>query len=127
MMFGAALLYDETIPSFICLFKEFILCMHDKIPNTIFKYKDQAMTQTIKEVLSDTFHAHCTFHVLQDSRRNLGSLFTHNFIRKLLLLFYDMDNEAKFDDVWNIMFRECFLSYGEEGHKWCKYIRAFRV
>ncbi|CAN1120733.1 Protein FAR-RED IMPAIRED RESPONSE 1, partial [Linum perenne] len=126
VIFGAALLYDETIPSFVWLFKEFLRRMGGVAPETIFTDQDSAMAAAVKEVLPKTFHGLCTFHVLQNARRNLSTLFTQDFVRKFLVLCYDVDNEQEFDDVWDVMIRECFPSYGPTGHKWCKYIRRFR-
>ncbi|CAN1128522.1 Protein FAR-RED IMPAIRED RESPONSE 1, partial [Linum perenne] len=126
VIFGAALLYDETIPSLVWLFREFLRCMNGVAPETIFTGQDNAMAAAIKEVLSKTFHGLCTFHVLQNAKRNLSTLFTQDFVKKFLLLCYDVDNEQEFDDAWEVMLREYFPSYGPTGHQWCKYIRRFR-
>ncbi|CAN1124904.1 hypothetical protein LINPERPRIM_LOCUS31359, partial [Linum perenne] len=60
------------------------------------------------------------------AKRNLSTLFTQDFVKKFLLHCYDVDNEQEFDDVWEVMLRECFPSYGPTGHQWCKYIRRFQ-
>ncbi|XP_057452442.1 protein FAR1-RELATED SEQUENCE 5-like [Lotus japonicus] len=49
VLFGAALLYDETAESFEWLFKTFLKAMCGKKPKTIFTYQDAAMARAIAE------------------------------------------------------------------------------
>ncbi|CAN0838931.1 Protein FAR1-RELATED SEQUENCE 3, partial [Linum grandiflorum] len=71
-VFGAALLYDETIPTFDWLFSTFLECMNNKQPQTIFSDQCQAIGASIKNILTDSYHALCTFHLLQNGVKNLG-------------------------------------------------------
>ncbi|CAN0830382.1 Protein FAR1-RELATED SEQUENCE 5 [Linum grandiflorum] len=61
VVFGAALLYGETIPSFVWLFNAFLRCMHNKAPDTIFTDQDPEMENAIQQALPKTYHALCTF------------------------------------------------------------------
>ncbi|CAN0885505.1 Protein FAR1-RELATED SEQUENCE 5 [Linum grandiflorum] len=71
VVFGSALLYDETIPSSMWLFRAFLRCMHNKAPTTIFTDQDAAMANAIHQGSPKTFHVLCTFHIIQNARRNL--------------------------------------------------------
>ncbi|CAN0857212.1 Protein FAR1-RELATED SEQUENCE 5 [Linum grandiflorum] len=116
VVFGAALLYDETIPSFVWLFNAFLRCMHNKAPDTMFTDQDPAMANAIQHALPKTYHALCTFHIIQNARRNLGTLCTQEFVKRLLFLFYDVDSVEEFDDVWSSSMREFFPTSGGGGH-----------
>ncbi|CAN1240484.1 Protein FAR1-RELATED SEQUENCE 7, partial [Linum grandiflorum] len=127
VVFGVALLYDKTIPSFVWLFREFLRCMHNKAPTTIFTDQDAAMANAIHQALPKTFHALCTFHIIQNARLNLGAaLCTQEFVKRLLFLFYDVDSVEEFDEVWASMMQEFFPFYGEVGHPWCQKIVKLR-
>ena len=60
IVFGAALMYDETAASFSWLFETFLEAMSQKHPKTIFTDQDAAMAKAIKEVLPNTYHRLCT-------------------------------------------------------------------
>ncbi|XP_038699685.1 protein FAR1-RELATED SEQUENCE 5-like [Tripterygium wilfordii] len=51
IVFGAALLYDETIASFKRLFKTFLDAHKEKMPQTIFTDQDATMAKAINEVM----------------------------------------------------------------------------
>ncbi|CAN1146190.1 Protein FAR1-RELATED SEQUENCE 5 [Linum perenne] len=127
VIFGACLMYDETAESFQWLFRTFLRCMKGKKPETIFTDQDAAMAEALREEMPDVFHGLCTFHILQNAKKNLGSLFTQEFVRRLLLLFYNVDTVQDFDCVWAHMIKECFPGHGASGHRWCDYILRFRT
>ncbi|KAK9697288.1 hypothetical protein RND81_08G027500 [Saponaria officinalis] len=56
VIFGAALLYDETIPSFEWLFETFLKAMGGKKPKTILTDQDAAMANAIPSVMPENFH-----------------------------------------------------------------------
>ncbi|XP_057432346.1 protein FAR1-RELATED SEQUENCE 5-like [Lotus japonicus] len=60
IIFGAALLYDETTESYKWLFETFLEAHKQKKPQTVFTDQDQAMGKALVEVLPETFHGLCT-------------------------------------------------------------------
>ncbi|CAN0846984.1 Protein FAR1-RELATED SEQUENCE 3 [Linum grandiflorum] len=126
VVFGAALLYDETIPSFVWLFNAFLRCMHKKAPYTMFTGQDPAMENAIHQALPKTYHALCTFHIIQNARRNLGTLCTQELVKRLLFLFYDVDSFEEFHELSSSSMHEFFPSSGEDGHPWCQKIIKLR-
>ncbi|KAL9666576.1 hypothetical protein QQ045_000911 [Rhodiola kirilowii] len=74
VIFGAAILYDETIASFEWLFESFLNCHSQRHPRTIFTDQDAAMMKALHNVMHDTYHGLCTFHIMQNGIRHLGNL-----------------------------------------------------
>ncbi|KAF7152122.1 hypothetical protein RHSIM_Rhsim01G0165100 [Rhododendron simsii] len=69
-----ALMYDDTTPSFVWLFKTFLEAMSGKKPFTFFTDQDQAMASALFEVMPDVKHGLCTFHLNQNAMKHLGYL-----------------------------------------------------
>ncbi|KAF1869238.1 hypothetical protein Lal_00048521 [Lupinus albus] len=75
VIFGATLLYDETIPSFQWLFQTFLKAMGGENPKTILTDQDVAMGQAISLVMPNTFHGLCTWHIRQNALRHMNHLY----------------------------------------------------
>ena len=74
VVFGDALLYDETIESFVWLFETFLEAISEKKLITIFINQDIAMSAAIKVVMPKTYHALCSWHMWQNAEKHLGHL-----------------------------------------------------
>lgn len=72
--FGAALLYDKTSTSIKWLLETFLEAHNRKKPQTIFTDQDQTMAEVLHEVLPETSHGLCTWHLMRDGVRHLGKL-----------------------------------------------------
>ncbi|KAL0011331.1 hypothetical protein SO802_006439 [Lithocarpus litseifolius] len=64
-IFGAALLYDEMVESFKWLFESFLVAYASKRPKTIFTDQEPAMAKALSEVMPNTYHGLCTWHIMQ--------------------------------------------------------------
>lgn len=73
MVFGAALMYDETFDSFKWLFNAFMSAHNQKQPQTIFTDQDIAMGKAVAEVFSSAWHGLCTWHISQNALKHLCS------------------------------------------------------
>ena len=73
-IFGATLLYDETVESFKWLFKTFLEAHSHKKPQTIFTDQDQAMAKALVEVMPETHHGLCTWQLMQNGIKHLSNL-----------------------------------------------------
>jgi len=71
VIFGAALLFDETCASFTWLFKAFLAAHNGKQPRAIFTDQDTAMRNAIKEVFTEAWHGLCTHHIMQNAVKHL--------------------------------------------------------
>ena len=59
IIFGVALLYDETSESLIWLFDSFQKAMFVKKPQTILTYQDATMTKALASQWLETHHRLC--------------------------------------------------------------------
>jgi zinc finger SWIM domain-containing protein 3 len=74
IIFGVALLFDETIPSFVWLFETFLIAMGGKQPGTIFTDQDAAMAGAIAYVLPNTSHQLCLCHIYINASKHLSHI-----------------------------------------------------
>ncbi|KAF7824330.1 protein FAR1-RELATED SEQUENCE 5-like [Senna tora] len=103
VIFGAALLYDETTASFKWLFEMFLKVHNQKKPQTIFTDQDRAMAKALQEVLPDTYHGLCTWHLMQNCIKHLGNLMKHgsHFLRDFKACMYEYEEEKEFEEAWS--------------------------
>ena len=73
VVFGAALMYDETFESFKWLFNAFLSIHNKKQPQTIFTDQDSAMGKAVSHVFTSTWHGLCTWHISQNALKHLCS------------------------------------------------------
>ncbi|KAJ3709182.1 hypothetical protein LUZ61_012887 [Rhynchospora tenuis] len=74
VVFGTALLLDETTESFVWLFKTFLEAMSRKQPKTIFADEWSPVERAIGMVLSDCAHRLCLWHLTQNVLTNISQL-----------------------------------------------------
>jgi hypothetical protein len=72
IIFGVALLFDETIPLFVWLFESFLTAMSGKHPSTIFTDQNAAMAGAIAYAFSNTSHRLCIWHIYLNATKHLG-------------------------------------------------------
>lgn len=75
IVFGAALLYDETTASFQWLFETFLEAMSGKKPKTMFTDQDDAISKAVFLVMPETYHQFCISHMKQNASKTLSQLF----------------------------------------------------
>jgi zinc finger SWIM domain-containing protein 3 len=96
IIFGAILLYDQSIESFQWVFHTFLKSHNNKKPKTIFTDQDAAMGIAIANMMPDVSHGLCTWHISENATKHLIS---HNDD--------EMDCVAEF--------RTCIFGYEDEG------------
>jgi zinc finger SWIM domain-containing protein 3 len=74
IIFGAALIFNETIESFVWLFETFLttMSMSGKHPSTIFTDQDAAMAGAITYVFRNTSNHLCLWHIYLNAAKHLG-------------------------------------------------------
>ncbi|KAF7844218.1 protein FAR1-RELATED SEQUENCE 5-like [Senna tora] len=102
IIFGATLLYDETVESFEWLFKTFLKAMCENKPKTIFTDQDAAMAKAISVVLLESYHRLCTWHLFQNALKNVNHAFkkSDSFASDLRRCIYDYEYEDNFLNAW---------------------------
>ncbi|XP_028104217.1 protein FAR1-RELATED SEQUENCE 5-like [Camellia sinensis] len=103
VIFGAALLYDETAKTFVWLFQTFLEAISKNAPKTLFTDQDAAMAKAIYIVMPDTSHHLCTWHLIQNALRHVNCLFQDKGVKGVLNRFmFDIEDE-----------NECKIKWGE--------------
>ena len=104
VMFGCALMLDETSISFNWLFKAFLESMGNKQPKKIFTDQDPAMGKAIGEVMPNTCHRLCLWHISKNAPSHLGSLNSNNKFQSLFnKCMTGCDSEEEFQTTWDEM------------------------
>jgi len=120
VVFGAALMYDETFESFRWLFETFLKAHNSKQPKTIYTDQDAAMGKAVKEVFLEAWHGLCTFHIMQNAVKNLAeaddeesctppkrkaedSKEEPSILADFSACMYEYEDEATFQEAFNIM------------------------
>ncbi|XP_028792494.1 protein FAR-RED IMPAIRED RESPONSE 1-like [Neltuma alba] len=99
VIFGVALLYDETIETFKWLFETF-LCAHKNLkPLTVFTDQDAAMARALQEVMPDVKHALCTWHISRNAMKHLPNSMVSDFNKCM----YHCWDEIEFEEAWQIL------------------------
>ena len=125
IIFGAALIFNETIESFVWLFETFLTAMSGKHPSTIFTDQDAAMAGAVAYVFPNTSHRLCLFHIYVNAATHLAHVI-HKHPEKFLLDFkrcvYEDRSEAIFIEKWN----ELLSEYKLEENKWMENLYDLR-
>lgn len=105
LIFGAALLYDETKTSFEWLFRTFLRIMSEKKPDTFITDQDSAIMHAVERVMPDTSHRLCIWHLGKNAFKNLNHLFTRNdsFPSEFGKLLHHYEYEDDFLHAWENM------------------------
>lgn len=116
VVFGAALLYDETADSFVWLFKTFLKAMSGKKPQTILIDEDAAIAKAIKLVMPKSHHRICVWHMNQNACKHLAGVVKEykKFNADFQNCIYDKEEEDEFINAWNRMLEK----YDLQENKW---------
>ncbi|XP_027088713.1 protein FAR1-RELATED SEQUENCE 5-like [Coffea arabica] len=116
MIFGAALMYDETIDSFKWVFGTFLEAMCGKRPSTILTDQDHDMAVTLSVVLPETFHGLCTFHITHNFMKHLGNHYKENSDLPYMFgaCLYAIEKVEQFNRLWEAMVKK----YNLENNEW---------
>ncbi|XP_052151837.1 protein FAR-RED IMPAIRED RESPONSE 1-like [Oryza glaberrima] len=105
VVFGAALMYDETFDSFKWLFETFLKAHNGKHPKTIYTDQDIAMGKAIEEVFPVAWHGLCTFHISQNAAKHLsqGNNGESSILSDFSACMYEYEDVTKIEYEFNIM------------------------
>ena len=111
IVFGLALLADETTDTFVWVLRTFLEAMLNKSPISFVTDGDRAMQRAIKTVFPTARHRLCTWHLPRNAKANiLDALFVEGFNRCMNSWW----TREEFDREWNDMVRH----FNVENHPW---------
>lgn len=102
VIFGAALLLDETIESFVWLFKTFMDAMSGRQPRTILTGHCASMAKAISMVLPETHHQLCLWHISNSASEIAPHVYghEHNFQKDFEHCIYEGCSEDDLHKGW---------------------------
>ncbi|KAJ7949454.1 Protein FAR1-RELATED SEQUENCE like [Quillaja saponaria] len=74
VLFGCALLLDESESSFAWLFKTWLSAMNDRPPASITTDQDRAIQAAVALVFPETRHCICKWHILREGQERLAHI-----------------------------------------------------
>jgi zinc finger SWIM domain-containing protein 3 len=126
-IFGAALLYDESVESFKWLFHVFIEAMSGTKPKTILRDQDAIIAEAINSISPQTKQRVYVWHVYQDALKQLSHMFVESdsFVHDLSCCFFNHEEEEDFVNAWNALMNmynlwenEWLRQIYESRHQW---------
>jgi len=91
---------------------------------TVFTDQDPAMARALVEVMPETHHGLCTWHLCQNGIKHLGNKMKGGsyFLRDFKMCMYDIDVEADFGATWIKLVNE----YDVHDNTWIKSVYAIK-
>ncbi|XP_026384033.1 protein FAR1-RELATED SEQUENCE 5-like [Papaver somniferum] len=124
IIFGAALLYDETAETFMWLFDTFAETMSGKKPKSIFTDQDAAMAKALASQWPESRHRLCIWHMFQNAAKHLSHEFHkfNDFTKDFTKCVYDYEDEVEFTDAWKNM----LAKYNLHNNDWLEGLFSLR-
>ncbi|KAG2666810.1 hypothetical protein I3760_15G082400 [Carya illinoinensis] len=116
IMFGCALLVNETAESYTWLLRTWQEAMLGKAPKTIITDDDKAMAKAIVEVLPNTTHRLCLWHILQKFLEHLAHVYNKfpDFQKDFRHCIHETITIDEFEEEWTSI----LLKYGLIDNTW---------
>ncbi|RWR80203.1 protein FAR1-RELATED SEQUENCE 5-like protein [Cinnamomum micranthum f. kanehirae] len=102
-LFGCGFLPNEKTESFEWLFRKWLEAMSFSPPKRIITDQDLAITKAIKNVMPNTVHRYCLWHILDKLPSNLGGVHIHNdgLIDMIKKCVHNSQTSSHFESYWN--------------------------
>ncbi|CAN6233845.1 unnamed protein product [Urochloa humidicola] len=107
-IFGGVFMRDEKSESFKWVFKEFLTLMGGVHPQTILTDQCRAMEIAILEIMPETTHLWCKWHVFKDARIELGPTYRENssFSGDFHKVITEMLTVSEFKSAWKQLLKK---------------------
>ncbi|CAK9136802.1 unnamed protein product [Ilex paraguariensis] len=115
VIFGSALLYDETAESLKWLFRAFIEAMSGKKPKVILTDQDATVIQAVDSVLPEANHQICVWQMYQNALKHLSHLTKDedSFAKDFKSCIFNHEDEEDFTHAWEAMLDKYNLQQNE--------------
>ncbi|XP_073005076.1 protein FAR1-RELATED SEQUENCE 12-like isoform X1 [Typha latifolia] len=124
VIFGAALIYDESVESFKWLFETFKSAMSGKQPKTVLIDQCTSISEAITVVWPGTIYRPCVLHVYQNATKILSHIFegSETFAPDFSRCLYDCEEEEEFLSAWEMLLEK----YDLKDNDWLRKLYAER-
>jgi hypothetical protein len=113
VIFGSAIVGDETEDTYVWLLQQFLEAMGGKAPVSVITDGDLSMRNAIRRVFPHAHHRLCAWHLARNATSNIKNpKFVPKFKR---CMFGDFDIE-EFETMWDLLVAE----FGLENNKWIR-------
>ncbi|XP_015965448.1 protein FAR1-RELATED SEQUENCE 5-like [Arachis duranensis] len=111
VVFGCAILSNESEASYVWLLRSFLEAMKEKQPKSVITDGDLAMKSAVSTVFPGAHHMLCSWHLLRNATARVGRL---GFPRKFCLCLMGDLEVNEFETIWT----DSVVDHGLEDHPW---------
>ncbi|XP_074342197.1 protein FAR1-RELATED SEQUENCE 5-like [Apium graveolens] len=124
ILFGFALIRDEKETTYRWVLKTWLEAIDNKPPITIITDQDIALSNAISEVMPNTNHTYCTWHISSKFPEKLSTLYTQysEFKTDFNACIYKSLSPTEFEGRWEDLKEK----YDLENHNWLNDMYAIR-
>lgn len=117
VLFGCALLADESESTFIWLFTTWLEAMSGQQPGLIITDYDSAISRAVRSVFPQSSHQYCKWHILSKMPKELGDVFSS--LSKTFQVEFDKcinksETPEEFESAWQLLLD----MYSLRGNEW---------
>ncbi|KAF8364795.1 hypothetical protein HHK36_033228 [Tetracentron sinense] len=117
VLFGCALLADETESTFIWLFNTWLEAMSGRQPGLIITDHDLAIKNAVEKVFPESLHRYCKWHIMSKMAKELGHVYCA--LPKTFQLEFDKcinksETAEEFEFTWELLLDK----YNLRGNDW---------
>lgn len=125
ILFGCALLLDDSESSFVWLFRTFLTAMNDQHPISIVTDQDKAIQMAVSQVFPEARHCISKWHVLREGQERLAHVcHVHpNFQLELYNCINLTETIEEFESSWNAVIDK----YDLRRNEWLRSLYDARV
>ncbi|XAR51681.1 hypothetical protein NMG60_11006381 [Bertholletia excelsa] len=117
VLFGCALLADETESTFVWLFTTWLEAMSGRQPSLIITDYDSAISKAVERVLPESGHRYCKWHILSKMSKEMGN--AYSALPKTFQVEFDKcanktGTPEEFESLWESLLDK----YNLRGNEW---------
>ncbi|KAJ3677474.1 hypothetical protein LUZ60_003198 [Juncus effusus] len=107
ILLGCCLLPDETTETFVWVMKTWLTCMGGRAPRGIITDQCAAMANAIQQVLPNTHHLLCLWHIMQKIPQKVGQGVGRKArISRVKHVVYNSYSTSEFEEKWQLIIDE---------------------
>lgn len=124
VLFGCALVLDESEASFVWLFNTWLSAMNNRPPASITTDQDRAIKAAVHRVLPKTRHCICKWHILREGQERLAHIYVAHptFYGELYSCINFSETTEDFEKSWSSI----LYKYDLNGNEWLQAVYKAR-